>query len=273
MVLVRYQPMENRRRSANQNPSIQNWYDDHARSFENADAIELTFIGLSEVSQQRLNGFKLHAVEHYISMKGKNVLEFGAGHGRTALAYPEMASYKGVDYSRNLVDIGNRKLEKAGLSSRAQLVHSDVLSYSDAPDKYDVVCSLGMMCYFEDAALPVRKMVSHLKPGGDLFFDFRVDSWLYRGIRRVKWALSPPTGGYTYMLRAAEVRTLLPKLGLIDIRIVSREFPVLAGQFAKGQEWPLSLRNRMAESEVARTFATEAWVFARKPAKRTALMQ
>lgn len=250
-----------------QNSIIHSWYDDNAESFENTDVIELKFVGMPADAQARLNRFKLYAVEQRLTLQGKRVLEFGAGHGRMAMTYPEMASYKGVDYSKNLVDIGNRRLAKAGLSGRASLVHGDILEYSDMPASYDVVCSLGMMCYFEDAALPVGKMASMLRPGGDLFFDFRVDSDLYRPARRLKWAVKPPTGGVTYMLRPKHVRQLLTNLGLTDIQIISREFPVLAGQYARGHsEWPLKLRNLLGDSELARPLATEAWVFARKPA-------
>lgn len=37
------------------------------------------------------------------------MLEFGAGHGRFAFAYPGLGSYLGVDSSQNLVALGNRQ--------------------------------------------------------------------------------------------------------------------------------------------------------------------
>lgn len=108
--------------------AIHQWYDDHAQEFADADVIELPFVGKSREWQERLNRFKLWAVDHEnrVELAGKHVLEFGAGHGRTALAYPDMASYLGVDFSRNLVEIGNQRIARAGLADRAKLVVGDV---------------------------------------------------------------------------------------------------------------------------------------------------
>jgi SAM-dependent methyltransferase len=246
--------------------SIHQWYDDHAQEFADADVIELPFIGKSREWQERLNRFKLWAVDHEgrIDLTGKHVLEFGAGHGRTAFAYPGIASYLGVDYSRNLVEIGNKRLERAGFADRAKLVVGDVGSF-DTAERYDVVCSLGMMCYFPDPLPVIAAMARFVKPGGSLFFDFRNDSPVYSPIRRVKWLLHPPTGGTTYVANARRVAQALRGQGLTEVRVVGREFPLIAKRYAdSGAPWLLSLRNRLATSRLARHLATESWVFARR---------
>lgn len=248
--------------------SINRWYDDHAQDFADADVIELPFIGKSREWQERLNRFKLWAVDHegHVDLTGKHVLEFGAGHGRTALAYPGIASYLGVDYSRNLVDIGNRRLERAGLGDRAKLVAGDVASF-DSPERFDVVCSLGMMCYFPDPAPVIAAMARFVKPGGSLFFDFRNDSPLYSPIRRVKWMLRPPTGGTTYVANARSVAEAIAGQGFSEVRVVGREFPLIANRYAdSGAPWLLSLRNALATSGLFRHLATESWIFARRAA-------
>ena len=63
------------------------WYDEHANEFTDADAIEARFVRMPRRAQERLNRFKLWAVDHGdLNLSGKHVLEFGAGHGRLALA-------------------------------------------------------------------------------------------------------------------------------------------------------------------------------------------
>ena len=248
--------------------AIHRWYDDHAHEFAEADVIELPFVGKSREFQERLNRFKLWAIDHggIVDLSGKHVLEHGGGHGRLALAYPGMASYTGVDYSKNLVELGNRRLERAGLADRAKLVRGDVLTFDDGR-QYDVVCSLGMMCYFADAVPVVTAMARAVKPGGSLFFDFRNDSWVYSLLRRIKWFLNPPTGGTTYVAHRRVLEETLGRLGFTDVRFVAREFPLLAEHHASsGAKWPLELRNALATSKLARPFATEAWVFAKRPA-------
>ena len=248
--------------------AIHSWYDDHAHEFADAAVIETSFIGKSPEFQDRLNRFKLWAVDRndLVSLNGKHVLEFGAGHGRLALAYPGMASYTGVDYSKNLVDLGNERLQKEGLSNRARIVHGDVTSFDGPQRHFDVVCSLGMMCYFPDPAPVVTNMEQFLKPGGVFFIDFRVASGLYSALRRVKWALRPPTGGMTFTASPRKLEETLAGLGLSNIRFRNREFPFLAERYANaGSAWALNLRNSLSESRLMRPFATEAWVFADKP--------
>ena len=247
---------------------IHSWYDDHAHEFTEADVIEHGFVGKSPQFQERLNRFKLWAVvrNDLVSLVGKHVLEFGAGHGRLAIAYPGMASYTGVDYSKNLVDIGNERLQKAGLSDRARIEHGDVTSFDGPKRHFDVVCSLGMLCYFPDAAPIVTRMELFVKPGGVLFFDFRVASVFYTAIRRVKWAFHPPTGGTTFAEHVSRIEELLTNLGLTNIRVRIREFPFLGEHYARsGSTWPLNLRNALSQSRLLRPFATAVWVFADKP--------
>jgi cyclopropane fatty-acyl-phospholipid synthase-like methyltransferase len=247
---------------------IHAWYENHAHEFANAAVIEHAFVGKSAEFQERLNRFKLWAVDRgdVVSLNGKHVLEFGAGHGRLPFAYPGMASYTGVDYARNLVDIGNERLRKAGLSERARIHHGDVTSFDGPKRHFDVVCSLGMMAYFPDPAPVVTSMELFLKPGGVLFFDFRVASALYAALRRVKWALRPPTGGTTFSERVSKIETMLTGLGLTNVQIRLREFPFLAEHYASaGSAWALNLRNALSKSRLMQPLATEAWVFATKP--------
>lgn len=248
---------------AEQDASIHTWYEGNAARFVDADCIEEAFIGLEPAAQQRLNDFKLRAVIKRVDLRDKDVLEFGAGHGRLAMTFPQVASYTGVDYSPRLVAIGNSRLAARG-TAHAHLEVGDVLTYQ-APRQYDVVCSLGMMAYFPDPEPVIRQMLRFLKPGGTLFFDFRCETVLYAAIRRAKWLLNPPTGGKTYMVWPGAIRRLVESCGAIDATVVSREFPALAGLHAtRGWQWPLRLRDGIAGSQLLRQFATEAWVFARK---------
>jgi hypothetical protein len=99
---------------------IRAWYDGHAQSFAGTEVVELPFIGLDSTAQKRLNDFKLRAPSR-VEFKGKDVLDFGAGHARLAFAFPSMRSYAGVDYLENLVKLGSRRLREAGYERRPPL--------------------------------------------------------------------------------------------------------------------------------------------------------
>jgi 2-polyprenyl-3-methyl-5-hydroxy-6-metoxy-1,4-benzoquinol methylase len=246
------------------------WYESNAASFTETDVIELPFIGKDSRYQERLNRFKLWAIDQVaaVDFAGKHVLDYGAGHGRLALAYPTAASYLGVDYSANLIALGQKRLKNAGLGERAKLVVGDVNKWQGPREQFDIVCSLGMFCYLPDPGATLKAMAAHVKPGGLLFMDFRSSSPLWDLVRKVKWKLHPPTGGHTRAWKGSETVRMMREAGLVDCRIVMREYPLLGHLYAsRGREWPLKLRNAMAAHHALDLFATEAWAFARKPVR------
>jgi len=257
--------MPNRTDLAN---SAHAWYEDNAAKFVDTAVIELPFIGMDPEGQARLNRFKLAALgrTELVDFTGKHVLDFGAGHARLALAFPEMASYLGVDYSANLIALGEARLKAEHIEDRARLVHADCTTWRGPKEHFDVVCSLGMFCYLPDPEAMLKSMAFHLRPGGVLFIDYRSSSPLWDPIRTLKWKLHPPTGGKTWAWKRRRTETMLRNAGLTDIQIVMREYPLLGGLYAsRKQDWPLSLRDAIARRRLFDVFATEGWAFARKP--------
>ena len=166
---------------------VREMYDEISPRFQDVATVENDFLDRSPEEQYRLNRFKLWALEHggIVTLEKKNILEFGAGHGRMAIELPVFASYTGVDLSPNLVQIGKERLAMAGLADRAQLVACDCMDYQAPEEAFDVVCSLGMFPHIEHPEPVLRKMVTHLKPGGMLFIDADHSSPLYDQVRRL----------------------------------------------------------------------------------------
>ncbi|HJU64111.1 MAG TPA: class I SAM-dependent methyltransferase, partial [Gemmatimonadaceae bacterium] len=205
-----------------------------------------------------------------ISLEGKHILEFGAGHGRLALEMRGYASYLGVDISEELVRIGLERLEHAGLSDRATLVAGDCLTFDAPPAYYDIVCALGMFGNVDDAEQLLAKMVYHLRPGGTLFIDGHVRSFLYAPVRWLKWRLRPPSGGAARLFDRREVSSLFARVGLTDVRVLMREFPLLGGLYARrGWRWPLDLRNMLARMALVGALATDFVAAGHRPGEDT----
>jgi len=256
------------RRKHQREITVKAWYENHAQRFEDLAAVDGMFVGLSPIEQQRLNRFKLWVIEHggIITLADKHILEFGAGHGRLAIEFPQFASYTGVDFSRKLVELGQRRLARAGLADRAQLIIADCLEYDGPAEAFDVVCSLGLFSFVNDPERVLQKMVYHLKEGGALFIDFRYSSPLYDPIRHLKWRLKPPGGAVATAYKGAAVRRMLQAAGLTKIRIVVREYPLLGDWYArKGWDWLLAARNRLAANPIFDVFGTDAFAFGFKP--------
>lgn len=246
---------------------VRAWYDRNAVQFKDAIAIELAFTHLTRAEQERLNRFKLWFIQEgaLVSLHGKRILEFGCGHGRLALEVGGYESYVGVDFSEPLIEIGRERIAEAGLGDRARLIVSDCLAFEAPPDHFDIVCSLGMFSHVPDPRAVLEKMYFHLAPGGTLFLDGHASSPLYNPLRDLKKRITAGTGGAKTLFRPPQLRALLADIGLIDVRVVMREYPLLGGLYARGWDWPMSLRNRLAEHPVLDVLGTTFMAFGRKP--------
>jgi hypothetical protein len=84
-------------------------------------------------------------------------------------------------------------------------------------------------------------VVWHLKPGGQVFFDVRSSSLLYDPIRRLRWKLGMGTRDANQLYSKRQLRSLFTSVGLADLRVVMRDYPVLGELFSrKSWDWPLT---------------------------------
>ena len=243
------------------------WFDANAATFADTTAVETLFRELSRDAQRRLNHFKLYALanERLVDWRNRDVLEFGAGHGRFAVELGGYRSYVGVDYSSKLVALGRERFARLGLQTRARLEVADCLSYDGPAAAYDVVCSLGILPYLDDLDAVVGKMAYHTRPGGVVFADFKHGSPLYAPLRRAA-GLRAQTGGISVTHTKSELERAVGNAGLVDIKFVMREYPFLGKWYAKhGWEWPLRIRQALAHRPIFDLFALTGFVVARKP--------
>lgn len=245
------------------------WYDNNAASFENCVAIEKDFQHLDIPAQKRLNYFKLWHILYnsHIDFRDKDILEFGCGHGRLAIEIEGYRTYTGVDFSEQLVALGNKRIEKTGLSDRARLVTSDCLLFKAQPCAYDIVCSLGMFSNIENATAVLEKMVYHLKPGGILFIDGHHSSFLYNSLRMRKQKRNLSKGNVykKYFYHEKEIRSLFQRNGLTEIQVVMREYPFLGALYARRNfEAALKVRNLLASIPFLNFLGTDLIALARK---------
>jgi len=242
------------------------WYDRNAAAFSEAVAIELPFLGLDEAAQQRLNRFKLWALFHLVEWRDRDVLEFGAGHGRFAVELPGYRSYLGIDSSANLVKIGTERLARLKLDGHARIQLGDCMKYDAPPGGFDVVCSLGMLPYVDDLPAVIRKMAQCAKPGGTILADFKHRSPLYNVSRVIGSRLRPQTGGGSRAHTKNEIREAMVGAGLGDVMFLMREYPFLAKWYAeKRLDWALGARQFLARRPSFDWLGMTGFVVARKP--------
>jgi SAM-dependent methyltransferase len=252
---------------ASGDPSFHDWYEANAHQFLESVAVELQFARLDPEGQQRLDRFKLGPLRDpaLVDFRDKDVLEFGAGHGRLALRIQGYRTYLGVDFAETLVRMGERRLREAGVGDRARLVVGDCLSFAGPAGAYDIVCSLGMVPYIDDLDAVVRRMAYHAKPGGIVVFDFRHATPLYTMMRRLARPLRTETGGSSHAQSKRRLADALRRVDVTDIRFVMREYPWLADWYAARRwEWALGVKDMLAKHRWLDWLGLVGFVIARK---------
>lgn len=246
------------------------WYDENASFFKNSIAIEHDFLNIDQEAQIRLNYFKLWHILNsgQVSFKGKNILEYGCGHARMAIEFKDYNTYTGIDFSEELVKIGEKRITDAGLSQRARLIVSDCLKFDAPKESFDIVCSLGMFSNITEPAPVLEKMYAYLKPGGVMFIDWHHSSVLYNTIRYIKQRkeLQQKKIYTKKFFTETEVRNLFLTIGLTNIRIFMREYPFLGKLYARsGFKIFLNIRNALSMISLFNVLGTDGIAFGYKP--------
>ena len=107
--------------------------------------------------------------------RAKQILEFGCGTGKHALALAELGYViHGIDYSQDMLEIARRNVHKNNKHDHISLSHADVRTV-DLKTTFDVVLSLFHVISYqttnEDLYRAFMSAHKHLRSGGLFVFD------------------------------------------------------------------------------------------------------
>jgi ubiquinone/menaquinone biosynthesis C-methylase UbiE len=100
------------------------------------------------------------------SVKGQEILEVGAGTGRSFSYYPGGLAITAIDFSRGMLSRARQKAHRLGLS--VNLRQMDVQKLEFADDSFDTVVASCVFCSVPDAVLGLREIRRVIRPGGRL---------------------------------------------------------------------------------------------------------
>ena len=127
--------------------------------------------------------------------KGLKVLDLGCGDGTTALPAARLgADVLGVDIARNLVEAGNKRIQKEGLSN-CKIQEGDATNLSELEDaSFDMVISIFGAMFAPTPVNVAREMVRVTKPGGKIVMGNWIpgDPTLVAQILKISSAHTPP---------------------------------------------------------------------------------
>src|SRR6266536_1755632 len=127
--------------------------------------------------------------------KGLKVLDLGCGDGTTALAEAKLgADVLGVDIARNLVEAGNKRAAKQGLTN-VKFQEGDASNLEQLPDKsFDLVISIFGAMFAPKPFEVAKEMVRVTRPGGRIVMGNWIpnDPTLVAQILKISSNYTPP---------------------------------------------------------------------------------
>jgi SAM-dependent methyltransferase len=142
------------------------------------------------------------------SLKGKSVCEIGGGTGRIVNMFLDCgAEHLTVLEPSEAFTVLQTNVAHAGDKVRCLPILGDEL---DAPDAFDLVCSIGVIHHIPNPAPTLQKMYESVKPGGEAFI------WVYGR-----------EGNELYLLFAENIRRITKRMPHVLLRGLTHLLSVL----------------------------------------------
>ncbi len=134
--------------------------------------------------------WRAELVKHVIAKDPQRVLDVATGTAGVAIALARQsnAHITGVDVSADMLEIGRRRVDAAGLKGRIELEAARAEELPFAADTFDAISFTYVLRYVGDPAATIAELARTLRPGGvmaglDFFVPpnlfWRAAWWLY----------------------------------------------------------------------------------------------
>jgi len=151
------------------------------------------------------------------SVRGKRVLEVGAGSGRDSVALAEAgATAILLDYSMASLEVAGQVAARAGRT--VHRVRADALRMPFRDASIDVVFHQGLLEHFRDPLPLLRENVRVLAPGGVLLVDVPQRFHLYTVLKHFLIALGRWFAGWETEFTIGELEGLMERAGVTITR-------------------------------------------------------
>lgn len=112
---------------------------------------------------------RLATVKRINALGRVNVLEVGVGTGLSMSRYTNAESITGIDVSREMLSIANRRMQAQGLQQRVSLIEMDAEHLAFPDNQFDVVVAMYVVSVTPDPRRCLAEMYRVCRPGGMIF--------------------------------------------------------------------------------------------------------
>ena len=138
------------------------------------------------------------------------ILDLGCGTADLALAFPRSSPVFGSDFSRPMLDIARKKINRSGRDKRVTLLAADALALPFADGAFDAVVSAFVVRNLANRTIGLAEMKRVLRPGGVVgILDFSMPAmpllgrlcrfYILRVLPGIGQLVSGVSGAYRYL--------------------------------------------------------------------------
>jgi len=154
---------------------------------------------------------------------GTRVLDVGCGDGVLALAFARRgAQVSGIDASPAMIAAARSRAERHAEHMNFEVGEAEALPFEDKT--FDVVVSITVLCFVEDAKIAVQEMKRVLKPGGRLVIGELGRYSIWAAVRRLKGWLGSEVWKSARFRSPSELNRLAAQAGMIETSVTGAVF-------------------------------------------------
>ena len=166
-----------------------------------------------------------HIAQCFSSLKGKKILELGAGSGCDIVELAlKGADVYGIDFAEESVKVMKYWAKQKKVSIHVQ--KGDITQLHYPKRFFDVVYSVGVMEHFINPMRLLRDQISLIRPGGFLVVDVPQTFTLYTIMKHIRMAKGTHPFGWETQYSYFDMKKLGGKLGVPLYNIYGRDFDI-----------------------------------------------
>jgi ubiquinone/menaquinone biosynthesis C-methylase UbiE len=187
----------------------------------------------------------IRAIDSKMDVRGKRILEVGAGTGRDSYQLAQKgADVYVLDYAESALDLYRKQNEDGAKSNAsATAVCGDAFKLPFADDTFDVVFHQGLLEHFREHEGIVEENYRVLKPGGIVIVDVPQRWHIYTVIKHFLIAIDSWFAGWEKEFGLREVERMLERIGFEPVGFYGEwMYPTLGYRITREILWKIGIR-------------------------------
>lgn len=173
---------------------------------------------------ENTEGYELYPWKILKNLKNSRILEIGSGSGNFSIPLSKQNKVMGIDISNEMLKVCKKfaKQQKAPLN----LVRADARYLPFKDNVFDVVFSIGVVEHFSETQQSISEHARVVKPNNLVVVSVPNEASFHYPIKKIAQLIGKYSMGFEQSFTKKELRKMLEKVGLIDVKMQINEIEV-----------------------------------------------